>query len=58
MTVDELQWAFQYAWDTFYKDESKEFKMAKLYLDVMKKENASTTESIGLSKTKWGEEEN
>ncbi len=58
MTVDELQWAFQYAWDTFYKDESKEFKMAKLYLDVMKKENASPTESIGLSKTKWGEEEN
>ena len=31
--------------------------MAKLYLDVLNTENASTTESIGLSKIKWVEEE-
>ena len=54
MTVDELQWAYQYAWDTFYKDESKEFKMAKLYLDVMKKERLSDTESISPSNVRWG----
>ncbi len=54
MTVDELQWAYQYAWDTFYHEESKEFKMAKLYLDVMKKEKASDTESIHPTQTKWG----
>lgn len=54
MTVDELQWAYQHAWDTFYKDESKEFKMAKLYLDVLKKEKASLTESLQPSKSKWG----
>ncbi len=55
MTVDELQWAYQYAWDTFYQEESKEFKMAKLYLDVLKKEKASLTESLHPSNVKWGQ---
>ncbi len=54
MTVDELQNAYQYAWDTFYHDESKEFKMAKLYLDVMKKEKASMTESLHPNQIRWG----
>lgn len=54
MTVDELQWAYQYAWDSFYHEESKEFKMAKLYLDVMKKENASDVDSIHPTQARWG----
>lgn len=56
MSVDELQGAYQYAWDTFYHDESKEFKMARLYLDVMKKEKASMTESLHANKSRWGKE--
>ena len=54
MTVDELQWAYQYAWDSFYHEESKEFKMAKLYLDVLQKEKATLTESLRPSNRKWG----
>jgi len=54
MSVDELQWAYQYAWDSFYSEESKEFKMAKLYLDVLKKEQAPLTESLRPSNVKWG----
>ncbi|NMA20895.1 MAG: radical SAM protein [Lentisphaerae bacterium] len=54
MSVDELQWAYQYAWDTFYQDESKEFKMARLYLDVLKKEKATLTESLHPTNRKWG----
>jgi len=58
MTVDELQWAYQYAWDTFYHDASKEFKMAKLYLDVMKKERADgQNPDIRLTRSKWGRNE-
>lgn len=56
MTVDELQWAYQYAWDTFYRDESKEFKMAKLYLDVMKKERHSGVDPLLPGRRKWGME--
>jgi len=29
---------YEYAWDTFYGDASKEVKMAKLYLRVIEKE--------------------
>ncbi len=54
MSVDELQWAYQYAWDAFYQEESKEFKMAKLYLDVLQKEKATLTESLHPSNRKWG----
>lgn len=56
MSVDELQWAYQYAWDTFYQDEAKEFKMAKLYLDVLKKENDPLTAARRHDNRKWGRE--
>ena len=57
MTVDELQWAYQYAWDTFYYDCSKEFKMAKLYLDVMKKEEADgSARELRPNRRRWGRE--
>ncbi len=57
MTVDELQWAYQYAWDTFYAQTSKEFKMAKLYLDVMKKEAADGRPTpLGMTGRRWGRE--
>ncbi|MDM8537580.1 radical SAM protein [Desulfobacterales bacterium HSG17] len=38
MSPEKLQELFQYAWDTFYKDESQEFKMFKLLRQVMEKE--------------------
>ncbi|MDD2404798.1 MAG: hypothetical protein PHV75_02205 [Victivallaceae bacterium] len=54
MTVDELQNAYQYAWDTFYRDCSMEFKMAKLYLDVMKKERGENIAPLQINKKRWG----
>ncbi len=38
MSPDKLQELYQYAWDTFYKDETQEQKMFKLILDVIEKE--------------------
>lgn len=38
MSPEKLQDLFQYAWDTFYRDESQEFKMFKLLRKVMEKE--------------------
>lgn len=58
MTVDELQWAYEYAWNTFYHDVSKEFKMAKLYIDVMKKEQSDGSyRALAPSRRRWGKEE-
>ena len=38
MSSRKLQEMYCYAWDTFYKDESQQFKMFKLIKNVMKKE--------------------
>jgi len=35
MTADKLQELYEYAWDTFYKEESQVFKMFKLFKKVM-----------------------
>lgn len=43
MSVDKLQEMFYYAWDTFYGKESREVKMAKLFMNVMKKERNDFT---------------
>ena len=43
MSVDSLIKMYEYAWDSFYADSSKEMKMAKLYLEVIKKEKADGT---------------
>ncbi|MDB4334850.1 radical SAM protein [bacterium] len=38
MSPDRLQEMYQYAWDTFYKDETQEQKMFKMMLSVVEKE--------------------
>ena len=43
MTVDSLQKMYHYAWETFYSDCCQEIKMAKLFMDVIKKEKADGT---------------
>ena len=43
MTVDSLQKMYDYAWTTFYGDFSKEIKMAKLYMEVIKREKQDGT---------------
>lgn len=43
MSVEKLQDMYEYAWKTFYGNESKEMKMAKLYLKVIKQEKQDGT---------------
>jgi radical SAM superfamily enzyme YgiQ (UPF0313 family) len=43
MSVESLQKMYDYAWQTFYADFSKEIKMAKLYLNVIEKEKTDGT---------------
>jgi len=43
MTPEKLQELLQYAWNTFYKDESQLIKMTKLYQKVIKKEKDDGT---------------
>jgi len=43
MTPDALQNMYEYAWNTFYADCSKEVKMAKLYLSVIHREKEDGT---------------
>jgi len=43
MTADSLQKMYDYAWSTFYGDVSKEIKMAKLYMEVIKREKRDGT---------------
>ena len=43
MTPDRLQELYQYAWDTFYKDESQQQKMFNLIMKVIDKEVADGT---------------
>ncbi len=38
MTTVELQDMYYYAWDTFYREESKELKMGKLFQKIIKRE--------------------
>ncbi len=43
MSVDKLQEMYEYAWSAFYKDATKEVKMGRLYMQVIKKEQADGT---------------
>jgi radical SAM superfamily enzyme YgiQ (UPF0313 family) len=43
ITPDKLAELHQYAWDTFYKDCSRELRMARLYMSVMRKQIADGT---------------
>ena len=43
ISVESLYRMYEYAWDTFYSDCSKEVKMAKLYLKVVEKEKQDGT---------------
>jgi len=43
MTPEKLQELFYYGWDSFYRDESQEFKMFKLFRAVTEKEAADQT---------------
>lgn len=43
MSAERLQQLLDYAWDTFYQDESQELKMVKLYQRVIRKEMADNT---------------
>lgn len=40
MSVDKLQEMYEYAWKTFYREETKEVKMGKLFMRVIQKEQA------------------
>jgi hypothetical protein len=55
MSVNALEKMYEYAWNTFYSDFSKEVKMAKLYLKVMEKEKQDGTyRRPGLTnKNRW-----
>ncbi|HNW40162.1 MAG TPA: radical SAM protein [Candidatus Omnitrophota bacterium] len=58
MSVDSLQKMYEYAWNTFYSDYSKEVKMAKLYLKVIEKEKLDGTYSGPAlrNRSKWGKQ--
>ncbi|NQU73752.1 MAG: cobalamin B12-binding domain-containing protein [Candidatus Omnitrophica bacterium] len=43
MSEESLSKMYEYAWDTFYSDSSKEIKMANLYLKVIEKEKLDGT---------------
>ncbi len=43
MTPDELQQAYYYAWDAFYKESAPEVRMGKLFMKVIKREIADDT---------------
>jgi len=43
MSSEKLQEMYEYAWSTFYKEESKEVKMGRLYLKVIQKEQEDGT---------------
>jgi len=43
MSPDRLQGLLDYAWNTFYQNESQKFKMVKLFQQVVKKEMADDT---------------
>jgi hypothetical protein len=43
MSPSKLQELLDYAWNTFYQDESQKIKMVKLFQQVVKKEMADNT---------------
>ncbi len=43
MTIDQLQDMYYYAWETFYKDETQELKMGKLFHKLVQRELADGT---------------
>lgn len=43
MSPETLQGLLDYAWDTFYKDESQEIKMSKLFQNVVRREMMNNT---------------
>ncbi len=43
MSPDKLQEMYEYAWNTFYHDASKEVKMGRLYMKVIQREQADGT---------------
>jgi radical SAM superfamily enzyme YgiQ (UPF0313 family) len=55
MSPDKLQEMYEYAWSTFYKDETKEVKMGRLYMKVIQREQADGTyRPMRLARTrKW-----
>jgi radical SAM superfamily enzyme YgiQ (UPF0313 family) len=56
MSPDKLQQLYDYAWETFYRDCSKEIQMAKLYLKVIEKEKKDGTyKKLALSKVRGWE---
>lgn len=56
MSPDKLNELYQYAWDQFYADCSIELKMAKLYVDVIRREKADGTyRRVRLNQNRrWG----
>ncbi|MCP4135324.1 MAG: radical SAM protein [bacterium] len=61
MTPEKLQELFTYAWDTFYKDEPQEYKMFKLFKQVIEKEKADNTfkpRDRKMAKNRFGRLEN
>ena len=58
MSVDALNRMYEYAWDTFYYDQSKEVKMAQLYRKVIMKEaEDGTLRRTRLTDRKWKQAE-
>ncbi len=56
MSAGKLEEMYHYAWETFYKNCSQELRMAKLFVDVIKKEKKDGTYQrydVG-NKVKWG----
>jgi radical SAM superfamily enzyme YgiQ (UPF0313 family) len=53
MSVDKLNELHQYAWDTFYRDCSKEMKTAKLYLNVLRG-NRNRGPAPKTEERRWG----
>ncbi len=58
MSIDSLQKMYEYAWQNFYSDFSKEVKMAKLYLKVIEREKMDGTyQGPALrDRPKWGKQ--
>lgn len=50
MTPEQLQEMYDYAWDTFYADESQELKMGRLFISALKRQAAKGRSSSVLRK--------
>ena len=59
MSAGSLQKMYEYAWNTFYSDYSKEVKMAKLYLKVIEKEKLDGTYNGPAlrDRSRWGKKQ-